>query len=163
MNWAALSTIVDLLGAIAVLVTLVYLAVQTRQNANALRANTRQAILSSDQAFLQSIRDDPDLELLRFKPELTAREKIRVGFLFLTFTRMRENNWFQYTNGGLDHATWQSYRRSVVAMFATPNGMRWWRNSSSSGMWDSAFVSMVNELIVDAQVLTESRYLKIFE
>ena len=57
----------------------------------------------------------------------------------------------------------QSYRRSVVAMFATPNGMRWWRNSSSSGMWDSAFVSMVNELIADAQVLTESRYLKIFE
>jgi len=163
MNWTALSTIVDLLGAIAVLVTLIYLAVQTRQNADAIRANTRQAILSSDQAFLHRIGDDPELELLRFKPELTDLEKVRVGFLFLTFTRMRENNWFQFTNGGLDQVTWKSYRKSIVAMFATPNGIKWWQSSSSTGLWDQAFVSMVDETINDAPVVTESRYLKMFD
>jgi hypothetical protein len=163
MNWAALSTIVELVGVIAVLLTLIYLAAQTRQSADAIRASTRQALLTADQEFLQAIRDDPDLELLRFKPELADHEKIRVGFLFLTFTRMRENHWFQYTNGGLDHATWESYRKSIVVMFATPNGMRWWQSPLTSGLWDPGFVSMVNDTLADVPMLMESRYLRIFD
>ena len=37
MNWEALGAIAELLGAVAVFFTLAYLALQVRQNANALR------------------------------------------------------------------------------------------------------------------------------
>ena len=37
MNWDALGAIAELLGAVAVFFTLAYLALQVRQNANALR------------------------------------------------------------------------------------------------------------------------------
>ena len=164
MNWIALSTIVELLGAIAVLATLVYLAAQTRQNADAITANTRQAILASDQEFLQAIRDDPELELLRYKSELTDREKIRLYFLYLTFARMRESNWFQYQSGVLDRYTWESYRNSIVVMYSTPNGIKWWDfYMSRPGLWNPAFVSMASELLREAPLTTESRSLTIFD
>jgi len=161
MNWTALSTIVEFLGLIALLVTLIYLAVQTRQNAGAITANTRQAILASDQEFLEAIRDDPELELLRFKSDLTDREKIRLSFLYLTFARMRESNWFQYQSGVLDSDAWESYRNSIVLMYNTPNGIRWWEYCS--GLWAPAFVSMVSELLKEAPLRTEPNSLIIFD
>jgi len=164
MNWTALSITVEFLGVIAVFVTLVYLAMQTRQNGAAIVANTRQAILASDQEFLEAIRDDPELELIRFKSELTDHEKIRLYFLYLTFARMRESNWFQYKNGVLDPPTWESYRNSIVAMYSTPNGMKWWDYyMSRPGLWSPAFVSMADELLKEAPEVAESRSLSIFD
>ena len=164
MNWTALSTIVDFLGALAVLVTLVYLAVQTRQNGEAIRANTRQAILASDQELLTSMRDDPELELMRFKADLTDLEMIRLSFLYLTFARMRESNWFQYQNGVLDPSAWESYRNSIVAMYSTPNGIKWWkRYTARPGILSSSFVALANGLLEQAPLTTESRLLTMFE
>ena len=45
MNWDALSAISEIVGAGAVLVTLIYLTVQMRQNTASVQAATRQAIL----------------------------------------------------------------------------------------------------------------------
>lgn len=42
MNWDMLSAIGEILGSVAVFVTLVYLTIQTRQSTAAIRANTRQ-------------------------------------------------------------------------------------------------------------------------
>lgn len=164
MNWAALSTIVEFLGLVAVFVTLIYLAVQTRQNGNAIAANSRQAILASDQAFLEAIRDDPELELLRFKSDLTDREKIRLYFLYLTFARMRESNWFQYQSGVLDRRTWESYRNSIVAMYSSANGVKWWEYyMARPGLWSPAFVTMASELLKGVPLTTEPRSLTIFD
>lgn len=164
MNWTALSTIVEFLGMIAVLATLVYLAVQTRQNGDAIKANTRQGILASDQAFLEGMRDDPELELLRFKGDLTDHEKIRLYFLYLIFARMRESNWFQFQNGVLDQATWDSYRNSIVVMYSTPNGLKWWKSyTSRPGLWSPAFIAMVNDMLEGEPQATESRSLRIFD
>jgi hypothetical protein len=164
MNWVALSAVVEFLGVIVVLVTLIYLAVQTRQSGVAIIANTRQAILASDQEFLEAIRDDPELELIRYKSELTDSEKIRLNFLYLTFARMRESNWFQYKNGVLDVDTWESYRNSMVVMYSTPNGMKWWEHyMSRPGLWSPAFVSMAGELLKEAPRATEPGSLTIFD
>lgn len=164
MNWTALSTIVELLGVLAVLVTLVYLAVQTRQNGDAIRASTRQAILASDQELLVSLRDDPEMELMRYESDLTDRDKIRLGFLYLTFARMRESNWFQYQNGVLDRSTWESYRNSIAVMYATPNGMKWWQSyTSRPGILNPSFVAMADELLEEAPLRTESRSLRAFD
>lgn len=48
----------EFLGAIAVVVTLVYLAVQIRQNTTALHSSTWQAIQNAEQAFDQSLACD---------------------------------------------------------------------------------------------------------
>ena len=53
MNWEALSAIGELVGAVGVVATLFYVAVQVRQNTRAVRAATLNAITSSHQAELR--------------------------------------------------------------------------------------------------------------
>ena len=77
-----------MLGSVGVLATLIYLAIQTRQNTASIQASTRQAILDADQKFLFCVMDDPDLILLRFKPELTDADKIRLSAYWISFLRL---------------------------------------------------------------------------
>ena len=44
MNWEALGALSELIGAIAVVLTLIYLAVQIRQNTRAIRLGTNHAV-----------------------------------------------------------------------------------------------------------------------
>jgi hypothetical protein len=164
MDWTAMSAISETIGLIALLATLIYVAVQTRQNADAIRANTRHEILASDQALLQRFSEDPDLEQFRYKPDLTTSDRIRIGFLFLTFARIRENNWFQYRSGVLDDLTWRSYKASIAVMFGAPNGKTWWESYSSiPGIFDPAFISLVNELLSQTPAITKSRMITAFD
>jgi len=146
MNWTALSSISDILSSAAILVTLAYLAVQTRQAAKAAQSNTRQAMLSADQQLLQLIVDNPELYLIRFKPRLTDEEKIRLGAYLVTFVRMREYNWLQYQNGDLDEATWISYRSSIGQFLGAPKSRDWWQNyAKGMNAFDPGFMAVVDE------------------
>ncbi len=114
MNWTMLSVIAEILSSAAVLVTLIYLAIQTRQNADAIQANTRQAILDADQQFIMAVMASPELDAIFFKPDLTDDEKVRLSTFLLTHVRVRENDWFQYQAGVLDHVSWGQKNSSSV-------------------------------------------------
>ena len=164
MNWTMLSAIGEILSSGAILVTLIYLAIQTRQNADATQANTRQAILAADQQFLAQIMDDPELYSIRTKPELTECEKIRLGALLTTFVRMRENNWLQYQNGVLDEATWETYRSSIVAFLGSSSCRTWWQKYAVvRRAFDSRFITLVDELLANAPVQERSIFVSAFD
>ena len=48
MNWDALAAISEIIGALAVVITLAYLAVQIRQSNDLLRSESRQTLVSND-------------------------------------------------------------------------------------------------------------------
>jgi hypothetical protein len=147
MNWDMLSAIGEMSGSAAVLATLIYLALQTRQNTASIQASTRQAILEADLQFLFHITDDPELASLRFKSELTDDEKIRLSAYWLAFVRMREVLWLQYQNGVLDERTWESYLNSIRAL-SSSKFAAWWKKLSISQLGlDPDFVSMVTEIV----------------
>jgi hypothetical protein len=61
MNWEALSAVGEIAGAIAVIVTLVYLSVQIRQNTKASRVAAVQAASENSSRFSELIAADPVL------------------------------------------------------------------------------------------------------
>lgn len=73
-----------------------------QQNAEAIKASTRQQMLSTDMAFLRDIFNDPEITTLQYKPDLTDVEKAKVAAQYTMFLRQRENNWIQFQNGALD-------------------------------------------------------------
>jgi len=164
MNWTELSAMSEILGSVAIVITLIYLSIQTRQNADATMAHTRQEVLAADQQLLMHFIRDPELELIRYKPELTDVEKARLGWVFVTFTRIRENNWLQYQNGVLDKETWETYRNSIVAMFGNLWGKVWWQNYVvNPGSIDSQFIAEVNELLASKPTRDRSNILAAFD
>ena len=162
MNWDMVSAIGEILGSVAVLVTLIYLAIQMRQNASAIQASTRQAILQEDQNMLLYVMNDPDLPMLRFKTELTDKEKIRLGCYMIMFLRMRENNWRQHKNGVLDNATWASYRSSIRT-FASPRVISWINHPRIGESFDPEFIELVREILSSAPPLSRPIWLEAWD
>ena len=164
MNWTKASAIGEILSSVAILITLVYLAIEIQQNSDATEAETRQAMLASDQQFLQLFVDKPELYLNWYKPDLTDAEKTQLSYFLVTHFRMRENNWFQYRNGILDDATWKSYSASIPAVLSSPRTRRWWTNFAlGTELFDAEFQSVVSELIADAPVFEVPRHTTTFD
>jgi len=61
MNWEALAAIAELLGAIGVIVTLIYLSVQIRQNSNQLRGTATTAVYEYQRTLTEMLSADPEL------------------------------------------------------------------------------------------------------
>jgi len=61
MNWEAIGAVGEIIGAIAVVVTLLYLAVQTRQNNVLLREQARYQMLQNQLSVADTLAREPDL------------------------------------------------------------------------------------------------------
>jgi hypothetical protein len=120
MNWTAISTISELVGAVVVVVTLCYVAVQIRQSTNAIMANSRQSLLDSDLGLISDfIAHGVDPHLFGDEVKLTPEDERRFVWLLIKALRIREFAWHQYKSGNLDEKSWQSYMAPLAGMFAT--------------------------------------------
>jgi hypothetical protein len=120
INWTAISTISELVGAVVVVVTLCYVAVQIRQNTNAILANSRQGLLDADLGLISDfIGYAVDPHLIGDEVKLTPEDERRFIWLLVKGLRIREFAWHQYKSGSLDEKSWQSYMAPVAGMFAT--------------------------------------------
>ncbi len=61
MNWDAIGAIGEVVGAVGVIVSLLYLALQIRQNSNVVRSATRQAISTTQVELGLRIAESSDL------------------------------------------------------------------------------------------------------
>jgi len=163
MNWTKASAVAETLSSVAILITLVYLVVEIQQNAEATQADTRQAILDSDQQYLELFIDSPELNILQFKADLSDEERIRLSYVLITFVRMRESNWLQYENGTLDDVTWQAYRLSLSTQLSTPQSRAWWQNFPVERIFNSDFISLVNELLANQPLFDRAPHITAFD
>ena len=163
MNWTKASAIAEITSSIAILVTLIYLAVEIGQNATATNAEIRQSMLDSDQQFLELIVADPELNLMWYKKKLNKEERVRLSYFLITHVRMRENNWFQHQSGILDDATWYAYRGSLLAVLTGPQPRVWWNNFGVERLFDARFIDEVNDLIKNQPTDEESPHVLAFD
>ena len=120
VNWTAISTISELVEAVAVVVTLGYVAVQIRQNTNAILANSRQTLLEADLGLISDfLHHAMHLEVFPDAVELTPEDERRFMWLLIKALRIREFAWHQYKAGNLDEKSWQSYMAPVAGLFGT--------------------------------------------
>ena len=87
MNWDALGALGEIVGAAAVVVTLIYLAVQTRQNTEAVRHAFARGVMEDANAWRFKIVENPEVaELfrrgLRDPDSLDANDKYRFRIFF---------------------------------------------------------------------------------
>ena len=82
MNWDALGAIGELVGALAVVVTLIYLAVQIRQSTNQSAANMASTVLNEYNRLQEIVISDQQISetLLRMKTdqELSPLQETRL-------------------------------------------------------------------------------------
>jgi len=128
MGWEQGAVIAQIVSSIAVLVTLIYLAIQARQTQHALNAASRQGIMAGDLQLLSGTVSSVDVASLLTKDavELTPGESFAVGSWCAGFVRVREFAWFQYQAGVLDETTWRSYIGPARRILGLPSLRPWW-------------------------------------
>ena len=140
MNWDALGAIAELLGSIAVFLTLAYLAIQVRQNSRALeeqnkfsaaqimqaRTDTAISFLSTMMGSAESIRATIELQKLTVSDSLesfTKEERDRMTLILQMQRGMFENLYDQnkrglLTQGYYDGAPSKNLKTVAQALFA---------------------------------------------
>lgn len=153
MKIEKLSAIAEIVSAVAIVVTLGYLALETQQNTAALQATVRQEMLSSDLQILIKQIDYPHVMPGAYGGrELTADEEGQLMSWLIAFIRIRENHWLQYQNDVIDEATWATYRAPIASVLSQQFSRSFWQARTADGRFDPGFVSDVNSLLADIPV-----------
>ena len=137
MDWNMVGAIGEVGGAIGVIVTLVYLAGQLRQNTNALRSATYQAYNEGSFSWADTtLQTAPEMSVILQQSEfddLDVETQLKVnGYLLKTFTMM-ESPYLHHRAGSLDDDVFEAKIRGSEEMLLNLEFVR--------TMWDTFAVS----------------------
>ena len=111
MNWEAVGAIGEIAGALAVIITLVYLSAQVRQNTRASRLAAIQAANENSSRFSELIATDPELSELvwrgmREPDSLDEAETRRCVAAWNVFMRREAVSFYLYKEGVMPENLW---------------------------------------------------------
>jgi hypothetical protein len=131
MNWEMLSAIGQVVAAIGVIPSLIYLGVQIRdQNKERRRAGIN--ILTAQWSDLvktgQESREFAAFFLrgIRSFQSLDAPDKLRFSSFFTRYIRNCGGMFIYYRDGALEKALWDEVERTMNDYFAYPGVREWW-------------------------------------
>jgi len=116
-----------------VVVTLIYLAIQIRQNTSALRTASRQTIAAGYRES-NRLRLDPAAGLawakgLRSFPDLPFEERNLFGTVMIDEALFFQSAFAIHESGQLEESTYDAYLKWFTSEVATPGGRVWWEST----------------------------------
>ena len=121
MNWEAIGAVGEILGAIGVIITLGYLAIQIRQNTKVTKASTAQQMTDKWVTINLQLMQTPSVSLYDLKNLESDSEELVSGFaLWRSLFHQWSNNHYQYSQGVLDEALFTPTGREVTARAVDP-------------------------------------------
>lgn len=132
MNWDAAGAVGEIIGALAVFLTLVYLARQINQNTKAVRATALDSSVSSSLEVRGKIFEDPGLTAIYLKglvnpDELNEIDKARFKLLLDNITWALWNLYSQADVAELSSDLWES-QKAVLKRTYSSQGGKWFLN-----------------------------------
>ena len=126
----ALGNLGDFLGGLAVIITLIYVAAQVRQNTAAVRSASRLEIASSWRAAGRLLLD-PEVahayaQGLREYPDMPFKERIFFNAVIADHAVFFQGVFALHQAGQLDGETYNAYLDWFACNVATPGGSAWW-------------------------------------
>ncbi len=154
-----LGSLGEFVGAMGVVVSLIYLAQQMRQNTTSVRAASFNSMTENSLRLLEpSFRDADFAEFLhraqRDPSSLSPNELVRWDAYMTAVYRHFGNLVYQYRVGALDRQMWQSYRETLKKHLSIPSWQTWFEENK--GIFSTSLVEhverAVRELEAEARV-----------
>lgn len=138
------------MSAVGVILSLVYLAFQIRQNTRSVRAATHhssmrgaseiQNIFAQNEALAQIYhRGTQDYE------GLTAEERIRFDGAARSIFNFYEDTFFQFQHSMIEHHLWEARRQGMMWHLGQPSITSWWKRVSRH--LSEPFVAFTDQLL----------------
>ena len=162
MNWDAVGAVAEVVGAIGVLITLIYLAVQIRHNSASVDASTEDGVTSGFNEINNIIAADPDLARiftsgLEAPDALSENEALRFSFLFSSYMNQYYRLLVLNQKGSFPTRRWNIYAKELAVLLASPGGSLWKAgNPNFSELWD-AVAHIDPEPVIDMTLARHDR------
>lgn len=153
MNWEAISAIGDIVGALAVFITLVYLALQTRQNTKAIHSSAFDSTVNMLSIVRQSIYENDEvakafLKGLATPDKLDDVERLKFRILLQNVTLAQANIFGQTRYAGIPLSEWQAQHKSIVRILRSPGGTWFWNEFASE--FDAEFRAEMDRILKES-------------
>ena len=150
MNWDAIGAMGEILGALAVFVTLVYLALQIRQNTRAVQASAVDASISKVNDVRESLYENAELSRIYLQgmahpDDLDEENRLRFRLLIHNILLSISNVYSQASFTGLPLSTWESQLVILNRLIVTPGGRWFWREYQLE--FEESFREEVNKIL----------------
>src|SRR5262245_30945256 len=136
MNWEEISALGQILQSFAVIISLIYLAVEIRHSTRAIRAESARAAITAMREFNRAMVENQAVSrVFRLGAEglsnLNEDERAQFGHMLFSYYKTAEELHYQYRRGALAPELWRTWR-NVLALYATSPGFKeyWSRRST---------------------------------
>jgi len=131
MDLATLANLGEFVGGLVVMVSLVYLAHQVRQNTRSLRTENYARILDRMSTLQSKIAADADLNRIvmvgaQSPGALTRSERVRFTWAMYELLGAAEFMYHQAHEGALPGEVWERWKATLVWWLAFPGIRIWW-------------------------------------
>ncbi len=152
MDIASLALAAEIVSGLAVVISLVYVAYQVKQNTSALNVSTHQDLVANQNTVLNLMAGDPQICALLVKADtdfdnLTATEQKQFNYLWVSIMNVFQCAYSNHKTGLLELNIWESWKEGYKVTFnSSPGFIRAWH------LWEKTFpldfANVVNDLIL---------------
>ena len=152
MNWDAIASVEEIVGASAVVVTLLFLAFETRNNTKVQRASLSNEALGATAALQDLFLTEPDLRSTiscAMRPNASATDfdekdwELVIYFGRAMFMRL-EGMYMLHKQGLIDEQLWKSRLAIAAGVIQIPVWQTYWQEEQKGAIYTPEFVDLVN-------------------
>lgn len=149
-RWTKYSAIADIVSSIAILATLLFLALQAKQNSDALNAQLGSNRVAASAAVYELAlkpvefrMNSPRIGVNLYSDEtLSFEEERELDGYISTLWVAREFVWLRYRDGSLDQETFETMMADV-SYLSIPRMRDWW-NKNAARVFENDFIEYIN-------------------
>ena len=146
MNWDAASTIAEIVGAVGVIASLIYLAIQIRQSTKVSRAEmTKDLYLASRTAIMDIASNESLAKISADIRQFESEDLMRRNMFYQSFFRLYELQYNLRSQGLLDEHIARSYTLIIRMWARTIYFAEYW--ARHRGEFNESFAEYVDEQI----------------
>jgi hypothetical protein len=146
MSLEDLGNLGEFISGLAVLISLVYLATQIRQNTRTLRSQAEDESRNQSAHLQEVMVTDRQIAEMMFSgaidsDSLDATDRFRFGMLLSNLFMVYENVYLKSNAGMLELDRWPMYERRMAELIRLPGIRAWW--DENSGDFQAGFTARV--------------------
>ena len=132
MTLQDLSNLAQVVGALAVVISLVYVGFQIKRNTSAVRSATAQAVHDNYADWYMNLMGDTELNRIATKglknySSLDETEKAQFIETFMAFISFSQNAFYQWRQKALSPPLWAGWELLTMNLLAAPDGKEFWK------------------------------------
>jgi hypothetical protein len=137
MTLSDLGNLGEFISAVAVVVSLLYLAVQVRQNTRMMRVSTHQALNSEWNSLNVAYGSDPEVATLLDRgsqdySQLNRVERFRYTLLMRAIFGSHNDMFLCFSEGLISQEEWAGQSRAIATALAWPGARTWWERNAEN-------------------------------